>query len=206
MRISIGLAVIACCALPALSSSAQTEVPNPADPYVQEQTGMRFPAQIANSVRHQVTRYAEDGSDTGIGYQVIKDGKMIAYVSMFFYPAPSIGSTSDSARAKACKAVFDGIKGDVRSHDPSTRLVSEQDAPAPFPIFHAKGLRATFAGGSAAFDGKTQRVHDEAYLYCYAGGQWLVAYRATWPETYDATREVNALIGAVTWSEKLARP
>lgn len=205
MRISIGLVAMACCALP-VSSSAQTEVPNPADPYVQEQTGMRFPAEIANSVRHQVTRYAEDGSDTGIGYQVVKNGKMIAYVSMFFYPAPPIDSVTDGARAKACKQVFEGIKGDVRSHDPSTRLVSEQDVPAPFPIFHAKGLRATFAGGSTSFDGKTQKVHDKAYLYCYAGGQWLVAYRATWPEIYDASKEVNALIGAVTWSEKLARP
>ena len=205
MRISIGLVAMACCALP-VSSSAQTEVPNPADPYVQEQTGMRFPAEIANSVRHQVTRYAEDGSDTGIGYQVVKDGKMIAYVSMFFYPAPPIDSVTDGARARACKQVFEGIKGDVRSHDPSTRLVSEQDVPAPFPIFHAKGLRASFAGGSTSFDGKTQTVHDEAYLYCYAGGQWLIAYRATWPETYNASKEVNALIGAVTWSDRLARP
>ncbi len=206
MRIAIGVAAMACCAFPALSSSAQTEVPNPADPYVQEQTGMRFPAQIANSERHQVTRYAEDGSDLGIGYQVIKDGKMIAYVSMFFYPAPPLDSVSDGPRAEACKQVFEGIEQDIRSHDPSARLVSEQDAPAPSPIFHAKGLRATFAGGSTLFDGKTQPVHDEAYLYCYAGGQWLVAYRATWPETYDASQEVNALIGAVTWPEKLARP
>ena len=206
MRTSIGLAAMACCALSAVSSSAQTEVPNPADPYVQDQTGMQFPAKIANSVRHQVTRYAEDGSDTGIGYQVIKDGKMIAYVSMFFYPAPAIDSAGDGARAKACKSVFAGIEGDVRSHDPNTKLVSEQDVPAPFPIFRAKGLRATFAGGSLSFDGKKQAVHDEAYLYCYAGGQWLVAYRATWPETYDASKEVNALIGAVAWSEKLARP
>lgn len=206
MRIAIGLAAMACCAFPALSSSAQTEVPNPADPYVQEQTRMRFPAQIANSERHQVMRYVEDGSDLGIGYQVIKDGKMIAYVSMFFYPAPPIDSVSDGPRAKACKTVFEGIKRDVRSHDPNTRLVSEEDASAPFPIFHAKGLHATFAGGSVPFDGKTQTVHDEAYLYCYAGGQWLVAYRATWPETHDATHEVNALIAAVIWSDKLSRP
>ena len=166
---------------------------------------MRFPAQIANSVRDTVTLYVEDGSDTGVGYKVIKDGKMVAYVSMFFYPAPSLGSVSDGARAKACKEFFKGVEAEVRSHAPSARLISEQDVPAPFPIFHAKGLRATFAGGRM-FDGKMQTVHDEAYLYCYAGGEWLVTYRASWLGTYDASQEVNALIRAVTWSEKLARP
>ncbi len=197
----LALALLALCSGDAVV--AQTNVENPADPYVQTQTGMAFPAHIAGSVRHQVVRYTEDGSDSGIGYQVVRDDRMVAYVSMFVYPAPALTQDSPAARDTACAALFEGIKRDILSHEAAAKLVAETTISAPSPQFKKRGFRVVYTGGRGKFDGTEQEVREQGDLFCFAGGKWLVAYRVTMPAGIDATAEVDALLRALTWPASL---
>jgi hypothetical protein len=183
---------------------AQTNVENPPDPYVQQQTGMSFPEHIGNFLRHQVVRYAADGSDVGIGYELDLDEQKQAYVSMFIYPAPD---AAPSQRAGACRELHEGMKRDIVSHEADARLESQSEVASPSPYFKPRGLRATYSGGSANFAATVQPVHEEALLYCFAGQKWLVSYRITWPEKYAASArpEVVKLLQALKWPETLAR-
>lgn len=191
--------------LPTLAgaATAQTEVIDAGDPYVQRQTGFAFPARTGGAVRHQVIRYDADGADTGVGYQVTRGGRMVAYLSIFVYPAPS--ATTASGRTAACAGLFAGIERDVTSHEPDARLIAETQIQAPTPVFRAGGTSASFTGGSARFDGRDQPVRERADLFCHAGGRWLVAYRVTSPAAVDATPEIEALMHALPWPAALSR-
>lgn len=191
-----------------IHASAQTKVENPGDPYVHELTGVHFPMQIGEFQRHQVTRYAADGSDMGFGYQLIRAGQKIGYVSIFVYPATPVptGTTAESAKDASCKAEFSQITRSLLSHEPDAKLTSKGPAQSPSKLFRAEGLRAIFEGGKAKFDGKDgQIVHEEAYLYCYAGGRWLVSYRITWPMGPDLSADFDKLMRSIEWTDGLER-
>ncbi|WP_150126952.1 hypothetical protein [Sphingomonas panacis] len=195
--------VLACVlAASAVSATAQTEVPDAPDPYIHAQTGMRFPAQVGPFERHEVVRYNTDGSDTGVGYQLIQSGRKIGYVSMFVYPEPALGK--DQSRQQACRDLFAGIKQDILKHEPDAKVLTEGDISAPSPHVRKRGLHATLSGGSAMFDGREQRVIEQASLFCHVGERWLVSYRVTWPEGENPTAAVEALVKALHWPEALS--
>lgn len=188
-----------------IAAAQQGDVPDPPDPYVQTQTGMAFPMHVGAAVRHQVVRYSADGADTGIGYQVPRDGRLIAYLSIFVYPAPPPEADGDAARAKACRGVFEGMKRDIVVHEPSATPISERRVSSPASVFKARGWRILYAGGNGTFGGTEQPVREQADLFCYAGGKWLVAYRVTTPAGIDASLEVGRLMRALVWPAALAR-
>lgn len=197
------LAALLVAGLPSAAVAAPTEVPAPSDPYVHTQTGTKFPAAVGDFVRHKVTRYSDDGSDVGTGYQLIRDGRKLVYVSVFVYPGPS-PTGSDTA---ACDGEFEAVKTSITGREPTARLIREDVVPAPDRVYTRTGRRAIYEDGVAAFDGKPdQRMHEEARLYCYAGGRWLVSYRMSWPQGSDFDADVAALLTALPWTPKLARP
>lgn len=190
----------------ALSSAAgaQIEITRPADPYVHVQTGMEFPARIDRFARRHVQIYSKDGADTGVGYDLNIDVRKAGYVSVFVYPAPPLTTTDDAARGRRCASLFDGIKRDIVTRSPGATLVAEQAVASPSPLFRTTGLKAAYTG-KAQLGGKDQGVNDEAYLYCYAGGKWLVAYRVTTEIGFDGARDVAALMRDLAWPATLAR-
>lgn len=199
-KLLFGLPLVA---IPPLAA-AQTAVDNPPDPYVHVQTGMAFPATVAGAIRHQVDRYNADGSDMGFGYQVVRDGRMVAYLSIFVYPAPTLDNDTPDGRKRACAALSDGIKRDILSHEPTAVLVTDQEIKAPSANFRPLGLRIVYTGGSGKFDGKQQELREQNDLFCFAGNKWLVAYRVTMPAGIDATADVERVERTIPWPAALA--
>ena len=108
--------IFAICTL-SIPLRAQVEIENASDPHVHSQTGMQFPITVGNFQRHQVIQYSDDGTDMGFGYQLIRGGKKIGYISIFIYPAPETKAEAkmDIAHDTACKSVFSGINGSITS-------------------------------------------------------------------------------------------
>jgi hypothetical protein len=190
-------------ALP-LCAAAQTAIDNPPDPYIHVQTGMAFPATVSGAVRHQVNRYNADGSDIGIGYQVVRGGKMVAYLSIFVYPARPLDSDTPGERQRACAALSDGIKRDILSHEADAKLVIEQSVAAPSSNARLHGLRVIYSGGRGNFDGGEQALREQNDLFCFAGRKWLIAYRITMPAGVDASADVERVEHAIPWTDALS--
>ena len=176
---------------------------------------MTFPARVGAAVRHQVVRYSDDGADSRVGYQIPRAGEpendsMVAYLSVFVYPAesppPKAAGSDAAARERACAATFDAMKRDILSREPEATLQAEErvDATSSATI-RVSGRRIVYRGGTAPFAGKQQPVREEARLFCIPGGKWLVSYRITSPASVDADADVARVIAALRWPETLGR-
>jgi hypothetical protein len=189
------------------------DVLDPADPYIHRQTGMSFPAHVGSAIRHQVVRYSDDGADSGVGYQIARAGEpgnggMVAYLSVFVYPAraPKPGAAGDAAMAEqSCAATFEGMKQDILAREPNVTVRVEDRIEATAAASRLSGRRIVYEGGTAPFAGKEQPVREEARLFCLPGGKWLVSYRITSPAGVDADADVARVVAALRWPVGLVR-
>jgi hypothetical protein len=171
---------------------AQKEVANPADPWVHAATGTRFPAQLVGFERRQVYEYADDGLDASVSYFMLKGDAWVT-VTLYVYPAFAEFECSDT---------YEDAKLSIQAYA-GAQLVSESIEPAPAGRGGPAALHARYQipAGSMAPDIPESR--SDLYLYCPAGDQWLVKYRATWRSTADFSGEVDQLLNAIRWPGNL---
>lgn len=193
MRIA-GLITGASIALSAVTASAQVDISAPGT-VVHSAAGARFPEQVGDFQRANVHQFDPDGIDLSASY-VLARGEDRVIVTVYVYPAARLGS--DGSAAERCEREFEGVGDAIEAHHGDARLAEQGPAPAIAGVEPALGRRAVYRM-TAPFNGRPQPVRSEAYLYCFVDGDWLVKYRATSNEAFDASSDVEDFIRSGPW-------
>lgn len=187
----VGLAA-ALLALAPPPAAAQSEVPDPPDPWVHDATGTPFPAEVAGFHRSRVIEYSDDGRDAGVNYAMSRGDDRLT-VSLYVYP-----TLSDLD----CRGTYEDARGTVAAYD-GALLLSEVRDPAPSGGGDDVAFHARFLLPAGAVRADVPEVRSDVYLYCPAGDEWLVKYRATWSANADFEHDVEALLHAIAWPGNL---
>jgi hypothetical protein len=174
------------------SAYAQGAVANPGDPWVHKAAGVSFPVELAGFTRTGVFEYSRDGRDASAAYALQRDGKMVT-VTLYVYPAMA---------GVPCAAEFEGVQMGVAQYKGAT-LVRTGSQPGPAGRGQPVALYAQYQLPAGSLRADLPAVRSDAYLHCPADGVWRVKYRASGTAGFDFGPDVERLLHAVRWPEKL---
>lgn len=196
VAVSVLVALATASAADTPASSARSAI------FEHRETGFRFPTLLGPFRRVETRRYDRNGRDVGVGYNLETSGHQMA-VTVFVYPAPSLPAyrspeASSTAREERCDRAFAAVQADIGAAHPGARLEEEGIAPSPSAEHAREGLRAVYAF-DGVFNGRRQSLRSEATLFCYVGGDWLIAYRTTAPISVDYRADLARLMRDLVW-------
>lgn len=176
-------------AAPAL---AQRQVDGAGDPWVHKATGTPFPARLGEFQRVSVYEYSQDGRDASAGYRLERGDQQVT-VTFFVFPVISDWT---------CEQTFDDVKANVAGYE-GAKLLRSTSVAAPLGKGGNDAMLAQYSLPTGSMKIMSGPVRSDAYLYCPKDTPWLVKYRATGTEGFDFTPDVEALMHAIRWPEKL---
>ncbi|MHA6720219.1 hypothetical protein ACX40Y_12305 [Sphingomonas sp. RS6] len=159
-------------------------------------TGFVFPERVGGAVRTRVHTYDAEGLDASAGY-FIKRRNDVAFFTVYVYPV---------RQGMDCAATFEDMsRGVDQSYSDVQRgAVDRWTSPSgrtPDAAYHTS---FQFIG---ELEGKQRPLHSESYLFCPAGGNWLVAARASWAqEGADFEDAFADFLHAFSWPDALDAP
>lgn len=186
------------------SATAQVEVRTPdGQPYVQAASGMSFPAAIRDFERERTYRYSPDGRDESVGYNRRAVGKDIT-ATIYVYPSPRIDSSGqhgiEAARARLCRAQFDGVRQEIEGVYADEALVLDEQVSVTQANVTYSGHQAIYTLTPPIGARKDERLRSEVFLYCYVGGRWSVKLRFSYPLDYNARADIDAFLHDFAWT------
>lgn len=155
-------------------------------------TGMVFPELIGAAMRTRIHEYDAEGLDISAGY-ALRRGGATAVVTLYLYPAPE---------RRSCAAGFEEMERSVLQSYTDVRLLVSDRWPSPSGHAADTAYHARFHL-IGTLEGKDQPLTSESYLFCPAGGEWLVAARASWPRDADFEQPFRAFLQSLSWPAKL---
>jgi hypothetical protein len=187
MKLLCGLILGPVLMLAALPASAQEDLRVEGD-WTHTASGMTFPDRLGNALRTRVHAYDAEQLDVSAGYSLRRGGEL-GFVTLYVYPATP---------GRECAEAFDEIERNVAQSNADVKLVAQDRWPSPSggtpeAAYHA---RFTMTG---TLDGKEQPLTSESYLFCPAGGNWLVAARGTWARSAKLESAFVELLHALPW-------
>lgn len=183
---------------------AQPEVIKAEGTYTHAASGMIFPSRVGNFWRSNVIRYDTEGLDLSAGYDLVTIAGSIA-ATVYVYPAPSlisIGSPPNvvaAARTRQAQNEFEARKREIMRFRPGVILVQEGETTLQQSNATYSGKMATFEY-EEVFAGRRQLLRSHLYLFCFAGGKWVIKYRFTHPRFFDGTREIDEFMRNLPWT------
>jgi len=191
MNMLRGLMLAPALLLAAVPAVAQEDLQVDGD-WVHAASGMVFPERLGNALRTRVHAYDAEQLDVSAGYALRRGGDL-GFVTLYVYPA---------APDQDCVASFAEIERNVAQNYTDVTLVESDRWPSPSgrtpdAAYHA---RFTMTG---MLDGKEQPLTSESYLFCPAGGTWLVAARASWGRNKELRQAFVDLLRGLAWPAKL---
>lgn len=200
------LVVMALSGCPAMRPKhlAQPEVIKSEDTYTHVASGMTFPLSVGDFHRSKVIRYDTEILDMSAGYDLVTVTGSVA-ATVYVYPAPSlisIGSPPNvvaAARDRLAQNEFAARKREVMQYRPGAILIQEKEVSLQQNNAANVGKMATFEY-EEVFAGQRQLLRSHLYLFCFAGGKWVIKYRFTHPRFHDATKEIDEFMKNLFWT------
>ncbi|UYY78455.1 hypothetical protein [Sphingomonas sp. R1] len=189
-----GLMLGAMLAMTALPARAQQDLRADGD-WTHAATGMVFPERLGNALRTRIHLFDAEGLDVSAGYALRRGGDL-GLVTLYVYPAPP---------GRDCADNFAEIERNVETSYTDVKRVESDRWPSPTGRLPATGFHARFTL-SGTLEGKDQPLTSESYLFCPAGGQWLVAARASWARDSDLHQSFVEFLKALPWPARLDTP
>lgn len=180
--------------LAAFPAQAQQDVRVEGD-WTHAATGMVFPERLDNALRTRIHLFDAEGLDVSAGYALRKGGDL-GLVTLYVYPAPP---------GRDCADNFAEIECNVEASYAEVKRVESDRWPSPSGHGPATGYHARFTL-TGTLEGKEQPLTSESYLFCPAGGTWLVAARASWARDSDLHQSFVAFLRALPWPASLDTP
>jgi hypothetical protein len=178
-------------------------------PYTQTASGMVFPESVREFKRTDVVSYNSERTDESVSYLLDSGGKKIA-VTLYVYPIPvSLGSTLAQMFQPQDligiwfmmgEQLFAGEKRTIAELHPGAELLNEDGTSFDQHGISYPGNVATFRYDEDFF-GSVEHVRSRLYLFSMVGGDWMVKYRVTYPESVsDGAAQTDAFIHALPWT------
>lgn len=155
-------------------------------------SGMVFPERLGNALRTRIHSYDAEQLDVSAGYALRRGGEL-GFVTLYVYPATP---------ERDCAENFAEMERNVAQSYSEVKLVESDRWPSPSGHMPEVAYHARFTM-TGTLDGKEQPLVSESYLFCPAGGTWLVAARASWGRNSDLRQAFVELLHGLAWPEKL---
>ncbi|MEN3749037.1 hypothetical protein TPR58_17820 [Sphingomonas sp. HF-S3] len=185
---ALGLALMT-----ALPAAAQTEVKDPPPTWSHRAAKVDFPQRLGAFERGRVFEYNEDGSDASVGYDLTRDGKLAAILTIYVYPANELG----------CDGTFTDAQAAITRTYKEAKLGAERRLPSPNGATPDAARQVRYTFPLALRSEQPAPVKSDLYLYCAPGDRWLVKYRATYLADLDLDTEIAAALRAIQWPAPL---
>ncbi|GAA0739637.1 hypothetical protein CA233_15185 [Sphingomonas sp. ABOLD] len=177
--------------LAAVPAGAQEDLRVEGD-WTHSASGMTFPERLGNALRTRIHAYDAEQLDVSAGYSLRRGGEL-GFVTLYVYPA-----TPD----QDCAASFAEIERNVTQGNADVKLVAEDRWPSPSGRTPDVGYHARFTM-KGVLDGREQPLTSESYLFCPAGGTWLVAARGSWSRAAKLESAFAELLHGLDWPLEL---
>ncbi len=155
-------------------------------------TGMVFPERLDNALRTRIHSYDAEQLDVSAGYALRRGGEL-GFVTLYVYPAPA---------ERDCAQNFAEIERNVAQSYADVKLVTSDRWPSPSGDVPDAAYHARFTM-TGMLDGKERPLTSDSYLFCPAGGKWLVAARASWERSTALEDVFAAFLHRLSWPAKL---
>jgi hypothetical protein len=159
-------------------------------------TGFHFPAVVGDFNRVLIHAFNSAATDVSISYATLKPGAQLA-VTVYITPAPAVDPTS-AAEAKSCDQQFAAMDGRITKVHPEARQLVLGKVRSPSPEYVGTGRQVIY-DYEDVFYGQKQTLRSETDLYCYVGGNWLIAYRATAPVKVNYAPLLASFMRNLAW-------
>ena len=209
MKILKGILLIALALVLIGSRSIQADGPVPLhdqSDYTHAGTEMIFPEHIGKFQRVQITQFAPEEKDVGIGYNFYDPVSPIS-ATVYIYLAPSVVSIGSSPEvAETTKDLMfqshlNDVKREIMQVHPDAKLISENSCVVTIGEQSHKGQEVTFEF-AYVFGTKPQDSISQLYLFQHDG--WMIKYRFTFPKVTAVTSEavVMDFLKKLVWPTK----
>jgi hypothetical protein len=209
MKILKGILLVALAFVLIGSRSIQANGPVPLheqNVYTHAGTEMIFPEHIGKFQRVQITQFAPDEKDVGVGYNLYDPVSPIS-ATVYIYLAPSVVSTGSSPEVvEAAKALMfhshlNDVKQEIMQVHPDAKLISENSCVVTIGEQSRKGQKVTF---EFAYVFGTKPQDSISQLYLFQNDGWMIKYRFTFPKATAATSEavVMDFLKKLAWPTK----
>ena len=178
--------------------------------FTHEASGMTFPLHVGDFERSTVLRKDTQGRHVSARYDLISMAVSVA-VTVDIYPAPpldTVGLPSEMvavARENLSQQEFESRRRGIMSSHSGAVLVQEGELSLPQSVHPHPGKLAVFEYEDT-FSRQRQPVRSQLYVFCFAGGDWVINYQFTYPRNADALQEVETFMTNLPWTLKRAAP
>ncbi len=159
-------------------------------------TGFQFPEVVGGFNRVSIHAFNSAATDVSIGYASLTPGAQVA-VTVYITPAPAVDLNA-AAQARSCEKQFAAMDNRIAKAHPDARQLVRGDTRSPSSQYDGTGKQVIY-DYEDMFYGQKQTLRSETDLYCYVGGDWLIAYRATAPIKVDYAPKLANFMRALAW-------
>jgi len=166
-------------------------------------SGMQFPRTLGVFSRTGVHQYDATGLDVSAGYNAADPAPVT--ITVYVYPSPrvvSLGSPDNviaDARRNLAQGAYRQVKGEILQLHRDVATLSEREITTLVSGGSHFGYAGTFAY-TEYYAGAVRPLHSLAFVYCYVGGKWTVAYRITYPADSGAELVVDRFLSDLKWT------
>ena len=126
--------------------------------------------------------------------------------TVYFFRSPQLASLGSpqsvvaDAQAHLCESQFRAVEREITSAHRDAQLLEEEAVTTSQQGVTFAGHKAVYKMSLPNFFGRAQTTRSEAYLFCYAGGQWSVEYRIDYPADHDAAGAIAKFMHDFQWT------
>ena len=178
--------------------------------YTHSASGMTFPAKIGDFDRRAVLRKDTQRQDASVRYDLISMAVSVA-VTVDIYPAPKLDTVGlpagmvAAARDNLSQQAFESHRREIMSSHPGTVLIQEGEVSLP-QSNNPYGGRMAVIEYEDVFFRQRQLVRSQLYLFCFAGGKWVIKYQFIYPKNADVLQEIENFLMKLSWTLKGPKP
>jgi hypothetical protein len=178
-----------------------------AGPWLHDASGMEFPQTVSGFERTAIARFSASTPDIAVNYSLISSaGAIDATVYLMHEPLlPTVGlgpEAAASVRDSACQQEFATRLHEISDVDHIHNVQQERI------VLRIAGVRRPGRLARFTYDGKfagqTRQLRSELARFCFAGGEWSVEYRFSYPANLLATGAIGQFVSSLQWTGALA--
>lgn len=102
-----------------------------------------------------------------------------------------------------CAAEFTVAREAILRANPGAERLFERDSASPRGGHAGAGRLARYRF-DAAYDGVTQPLASDVYVYCRPGSRWRVKYRMTGPANLNNDADAARILAGISWPAEVA--
>jgi hypothetical protein len=172
--------------------------------YVHPGTKIVFPESVVEFGRGEVTKFKEDETDVGVGYN-FEERWLPIVATVYIFPVPTVrraaGETDEALKARQSQRALETVKAEIAGYHRDAKVMAEGEYVLKEGERSHKGVKVTYEMG---FNFSGQTVAAQSDMFLFVEGAWQIEYRLSYRKAQAvlARPYVEKLMGALRWRSK----